>query len=182
MVLSRLEPRLYRRRAGGRFGAERTIFAGCWYDHPHAVRFPSPARLPVAGAVAIPGNGRRHRRVRCRRTCVFRADDAGDGLLRSWRPVLAWMRADDHGITREIDEVSCTRLVKRWNRKHAQANVWFMGGIGAVAVYQRKHLDLLRTTGFAGGAGRRRPAPDRRILRLRNGVTAKPTFIFPCNP
>ena len=43
-----------------------------------------------------------------------------------------WMRADDHGITRELDEVTYTRLVKRWNMKHAQANVWFVGGIGAL--------------------------------------------------
>ncbi|HEX8611156.1 MAG TPA: hypothetical protein VF800_07685 [Telluria sp.] len=43
-----------------------------------------------------------------------------------------WMRADDHGITREVDELTYTRLLKRWNMPHAQANVWFMGGIGAL--------------------------------------------------
>ncbi|WP_167235769.1 hypothetical protein [Massilia genomosp. 1] len=43
-----------------------------------------------------------------------------------------WMRADDHGITREVDELTYTRLLKRWNMRHAQANVWFMGGVGAL--------------------------------------------------
>jgi hypothetical protein len=41
-----------------------------------------------------------------------------------------WMRADDHTITREVDEVTYTRLLKRWNMRHAQANVWFLGGAG----------------------------------------------------
>ena len=41
-----------------------------------------------------------------------------------------WMRSDDELLTREVDELTYTRLVKRWNMKHAQANVWFMGGVG----------------------------------------------------
>ncbi len=41
-----------------------------------------------------------------------------------------WMRSDDHVITRQVDELTYTRLIKRWNMKHAQANVWFLGGVG----------------------------------------------------
>lgn len=42
------------------------------------------------------------------------------------------MRADDHSLTREVDEVTYTRLLKRWNSKHSQANLWFMGGVGVM--------------------------------------------------
>jgi len=43
-----------------------------------------------------------------------------------------WMRSDDHKIVRELDELAYTRLLKRWNSPHAQANVWFIGGVGAL--------------------------------------------------
>lgn len=43
-----------------------------------------------------------------------------------------WMRSDDKRITREFVEVNYTRLVKRWNAPHSQANVWFVGGAGPV--------------------------------------------------
>ncbi len=43
-----------------------------------------------------------------------------------------WMRSDDKRITREFAEVNYTRLVKRWNAPHSQANVWFVGGAGPV--------------------------------------------------
>jgi hypothetical protein len=41
-----------------------------------------------------------------------------------------WMRSDDHTLTRQVDELTYTRLLKRWNMKDAQANVWFLGGVG----------------------------------------------------
>ncbi len=41
-----------------------------------------------------------------------------------------WMRSDDKRITREFAEVNYTRLVKRWNAPHSQANIWFVGGAG----------------------------------------------------
>ena len=47
-------------------------------------------------------------------------------------PSLLFMRADDETKTRELAEVAYTRLLKRWNLPHAQANVWFIGGLGAV--------------------------------------------------
>ena len=43
-----------------------------------------------------------------------------------------WMRSDDRRITREFVEANYTRLVKRWNASHSQANIWFVGGAGPV--------------------------------------------------
>lgn len=43
-----------------------------------------------------------------------------------------WMRSDDKRITREFAELNYTRLVKRWNAPHSQANVWFLAGAGPV--------------------------------------------------
>ncbi len=47
-------------------------------------------------------------------------------------PSLLYMRSDDKTRTRELAEVTYTRLLKRWNLPHAQANIWFVGGLGAV--------------------------------------------------
>lgn len=43
-----------------------------------------------------------------------------------------YMRADDKSKSRTLEEITYTRLVKRWNAPHAQANLWFQGGIGAL--------------------------------------------------
>jgi hypothetical protein len=44
-----------------------------------------------------------------------------------------YMRADDDkALTRDVGELTYTRLVARWNAPHSQANVWFVGGLGAV--------------------------------------------------
>ncbi|EUJ10772.1 hypothetical protein Meth11DRAFT_1600 [Methylophilaceae bacterium 11] len=43
-----------------------------------------------------------------------------------------YMRADDKIKTRTLEEVIYTRLLQRWNLPHAQANVWFIGGVGAL--------------------------------------------------
>ncbi len=47
-------------------------------------------------------------------------------------PSLLYMRSDDKTQSRELAEVVYTRLLKRWNLPEAQANVWFIGGLGAV--------------------------------------------------
>jgi hypothetical protein len=47
-------------------------------------------------------------------------------------PEALYMRSDDRLRTRELVDVAYTRLVQRWNLPEAQANVWFVGGIGAV--------------------------------------------------
>ncbi|RZI86745.1 MAG: hypothetical protein EOP38_00140 [Rubrivivax sp.] len=43
-----------------------------------------------------------------------------------------YMRSDDKAKTRTLAEVNYTRLVKRWNLPHAQANVWFFAGAGSI--------------------------------------------------
>ncbi|HSH53390.1 MAG TPA: hypothetical protein VK967_00045 [Methylotenera sp.] len=43
-----------------------------------------------------------------------------------------YMRSDDKTKSRTLEEVTYTRLAHRWNMPHAQANLWFMGGIGAL--------------------------------------------------
>lgn len=43
-----------------------------------------------------------------------------------------YMRADDKSRSRTLEEITYTRLLHRWNMPHAQANLWFMGGIGAL--------------------------------------------------
>ena len=49
------------------------------------------------------------------------------------------MRSDDKRLTRDFAELTYTRLVKRWNAEHSQANFWFVGGAG-----------LLRGNDFSG--------------------------------
>ena len=41
-----------------------------------------------------------------------------------------YMRSDDETQSRQLAEATYTRLVKRWNYPEAQANVWFLGGLG----------------------------------------------------
>ncbi len=43
-----------------------------------------------------------------------------------------YMRSDDESIDRDLNELTYTRLVKRWNFPHAQANIWFPVGIGEI--------------------------------------------------
>jgi hypothetical protein len=43
-----------------------------------------------------------------------------------------WMRSDDQLRNRTFTEATYTRLVKRWNAEHSQANVWFVLGAGGV--------------------------------------------------
>jgi hypothetical protein len=45
---------------------------------------------------------------------------------------VASMRSDDGQRTREMVEGTYTRLLRRWNMEHAQANAWFIGGLGAI--------------------------------------------------
>lgn len=41
-------------------------------------------------------------------------------------------RSDDDKRTRRLYEATYTRLVSRWNMPEAQANIWFVGGVGNV--------------------------------------------------
>lgn len=42
------------------------------------------------------------------------------------------MRSDDKLLTRDSASLTYTRLAKRWNRPHAQANVWLFANAGQV--------------------------------------------------
>lgn len=42
------------------------------------------------------------------------------------------MRSDDKRLRRTFEEVTYTRLLQRWNTRDSQANLWFVGGIGAI--------------------------------------------------
>ena len=43
-----------------------------------------------------------------------------------------YMRSDDQRLTRSLAEVTYTRLAKRWNGEHSQANIWLLAGAGAL--------------------------------------------------
>lgn len=45
---------------------------------------------------------------------------------------VTYMRADDKSKSRTLEEFTYTRLLQRWNLPHAQANLWFQGGVGAL--------------------------------------------------
>jgi hypothetical protein len=60
-----------------------------------------------------------------------------------------YMRADDDSVSRNLAEVTYTRLLKRWNQRHSQANLWFVGGIGDMRLQDRdsgKHDNRLAAT------------------------------------
>ena len=75
-----------------------------------------------------------------------------------------WMRSDNKLIVREFAEVNYTRLVKRWNAEHSQANVWFVGGFGPV-----------RGTGFSGSRTMLAPglSADYETARIYVSATAR---------
>jgi hypothetical protein len=43
-----------------------------------------------------------------------------------------YARSDDKRLIREYTGLTYTRLAKRWNMPHAQANVWLVGGVSAL--------------------------------------------------
>jgi hypothetical protein len=56
---------------------------------------------------------------------AFTARDAvGAGAL--------YMRSDDKRRSRDVQELTYTRLAQRWNTRDSQANLWLVGGVGAV--------------------------------------------------
>jgi hypothetical protein len=48
-----------------------------------------------------------------------------------------YMQADDDSISRNFTELTYTHLMKRWNRPHSQANLWFVGGLGDMRLHDR---------------------------------------------
>lgn len=51
------------------------------------------------------------------------------------------MRSDDESKTRTLAEVNYTRLLHRWNLSDAQANLWFIGGLGAIRLKETGMAD-----------------------------------------
>jgi hypothetical protein len=43
-----------------------------------------------------------------------------------------WMRSDDGLRRRTFAEATYTRLLRRWNAEHSQANLWLLAGVGPV--------------------------------------------------
>ena len=58
------------------------------------------------------------------------------------------MRSDDGTKTRQLTEASYTRLAKRWNMPEAQANIWFIGGIGNITGNDFSGLKTLVSPGI----------------------------------
>ena len=48
-----------------------------------------------------------------------------------------YMRADDDSRSRNLTELTYTRLLKRLNQRDAQANLWFVGGVGEMRLYDQ---------------------------------------------
>jgi len=53
----------------------------------------------------------------------------------AWGMSQTYMRSDDKNLTRDLTEVTYTRLLHRWNAKNSQANLWFIGGLGVVQAH-----------------------------------------------
>lgn len=89
-------------------------------------------------------------------------DALGAGVVR--------MRSDDKTRRRDLAELTYTRLIRRWNLPHAQANLWFLGGIGEVrgdglqggrfAYAPGLAIDYETTRVFLGATGRLYRARD----------------------
>jgi hypothetical protein len=48
-----------------------------------------------------------------------------------------YMLADNDSRSRNLTEITYTRLLRRWNQPDSQANLWFMGGIGELWLHDR---------------------------------------------
>ncbi len=62
-----------------------------------------------------------------------------------------YMRADDKSKSRTLEELTYTRLLQRWNMPHAQANLWFQGGVGSLQgedklTGENRHFDKVMVT------------------------------------
>lgn len=57
------------------------------------------------------------------------------------------MRSDDGRLRRELAEATYTRLLQRWNLPDAQANIWFVGGLGSLRSNDAAGLRTVATPG-----------------------------------
>jgi hypothetical protein len=51
-----------------------------------------------------------------------------------------YMRSDDKLRTVDLADLTYTRLLQRWNLPNAQANLWFVGGLGAAQSSSRENI------------------------------------------
>lgn len=59
-----------------------------------------------------------------------------------------YMRSDDKSRSRLLNEVTYTRLLKRWNAPESQANLWFIGGLGSVSGNDYAGVRTMATPGL----------------------------------
>ena len=62
-----------------------------------------------------------------------------------------YMRSDDENKTRTLEEITYTRLLQRWNLPNAQANFWFVGGVGGLQGKNEVTNDRFNRTVFTPG-------------------------------
>jgi hypothetical protein len=53
-----------------------------------------------------------------------------------------YMRSDDKTQSRDVTEITYTRLVARWNQADSQSNIWFIGGMGFVDINDESQESL----------------------------------------
>jgi hypothetical protein len=62
-----------------------------------------------------------------------------------------YMRSDDGSKTRTLEEITYTRLLQRWNLPNAQANFWFVGGVGELQGKNEVNNDRFNRAVFTPG-------------------------------
>ena len=55
----------------------------------------------------------------------------------AWGVSGTYMQSDDKQHSVHLAEATYTRLLHRWNLPHAQANVWFIGGLGSARMEEK---------------------------------------------
>ncbi|HEY3299142.1 MAG TPA: hypothetical protein VGJ90_00060 [Methylophilaceae bacterium] len=62
-----------------------------------------------------------------------------------------YMHSDDENKTRTLEEITYTRLLQRWNLPNAQANFWFVGGVGELQGKNEINNDRFNRAVFTPG-------------------------------
>jgi hypothetical protein len=138
----------------------------------------SPQAAPIGskGSVVVMGDFNRNSRELLAHYAITARDAVGTSALR--------LRSDDGLQVRDAAELVYTRLVQRWNLPDAQANVWFIGGVGGIRgndfdgtrtlVTPGLQFDYETTRVYASVMGRLLRAEDIR----HDSVTARAGFSF----
>ena len=67
----------------------------------------------------------------------------------AWGLGAVWMRSDDSRLSRNLTELTYTRLAKRWNGEHSQANIWLLAGVGSVRGNDFNESSLMLAPGIS---------------------------------